>query len=73
LLANHDLASQKLATALDEIEKLVQSHENNVQPLFCTANFMSYGLYKENSSIDSSKMGDCPLTTISWKMLFAPP
>jgi hypothetical protein len=48
LLSNHDPDSKKLTTALNEIEKLVQSHENWVQPLFSTANFMGYGLYKEN-------------------------
>jgi hypothetical protein len=49
LLANHDPASEKLSTELDEIEKLVQNGELSlVQPLFCVANFMGYGLYKEN-------------------------
>ena len=48
LLANHDPASGKLKSVLDELSNrdLVDSLGINLK--FCTSNFMGYGLYKQN-------------------------
>jgi hypothetical protein len=48
LLANHNPESSKLAKELDNIATLLQNRALIISPKFCVANFMGYGLYKEN-------------------------
>jgi len=48
LLANHDPASSKLKSILDELNKRDPFHDFGVNLKFCTSNFMGYGLYKQN-------------------------
>lgn len=48
LLANHDPASSKLKSALDELSKMELVNDLGINLKFCTSNFMGYGLYKQN-------------------------
>ena len=48
LLANHDPASGKLRSVLDELNKKDPTYDIGVNLKFCTSNFMGYGLYKQN-------------------------
>lgn len=48
LLANHDPASSKLITAVDEILKKQKIKRPNFNIRFATATFMGFGLYSQN-------------------------
>lgn len=48
LLANHDPASTKLITAVDEIRERLKMKQPNFNIRFATATFMGFGLYSQN-------------------------
>jgi len=59
LLANHDSASNKLRSVLNQLTKKDPIYDLEVNLKFCASNFMGYGLYKQNIYSFADFMDKC--------------